>query len=264
MLRLGALAIFVAASGCAYDYDAAFAGAVSSAGGASSVGGAGGETSAGGAATVASTIGAGGAGGREATTTDASASTGLPPCVCAPPGACDANNVCMCPASVTIERLPTIGEGTNAGNKGWSNVGFITVPDANAASVILGNGQSSEQLTARGFDFNEIPNDATLTGIHVDIDRCRTVEASPVDVVDTWLRMSSGGAAVGAGVPAQTWGACGSGGGGYEFPVTGIAPVTLKSDFGIQLRIKNQATGSATGYVNYVKATVTFKPTCAP
>lgn len=261
-----AVAFALTLSACVYDYDGAFTESASSGGSAS--GGSGGTGASGGAGASGGGLasGAGGEGGSDptvTTTTDSSTSTGMP-CVCAPPGACDGSNVCVCPASVVAERYPAIGEGTNGGNAGWTDVGFITAPDGSAAFVQLGNNQASEQLTARGYDFSEIPNDATILGIRLEIDRCRTVEASPVDVQDTYLRLVSAGNVVGAGPSLGTWGNCGGPGGSYEFPVAGISPAQLKNDFGAQLRIKNFQTGTATGYVNSLKMTVTYQPTCAP
>jgi hypothetical protein len=185
-------------------------------------------------------------------------------CICAPPGTCDGNNVCNCPSSAFIESYPTIAEGTNGSNQGWVNVTSAAAPDASAAQVTLGNNQTSEQLTVRGYDFNGLPNDATLVGIQVDIDRCRVVEQSPVDVKDSYLRLASAGGVVGSGTTLAGWGACGGPGGSYQFPVAGIGPAQVKNDFAVHLRVKNENTGTATGYLNTMKMTVTYQPTCAP
>lgn len=244
-------------SGCVFDYDGAFE---------RGAGGGGGNASSTSETSASSTQATGGSTSTTtdtATSADTSTSTGAV-CVCAPPGSCDEAGQCICPASVVIDRYPTIGEGTNAGNQGWTDVGFAAAPDGSAASVHLGNNQASEQLTVRGFDFGAIPNDATITGIHVDVDRCRSVEQSPVNVHDTYLSLVSGGAAIGAGPALQTWGMCGGAGGSYELPVNGIGPAQLQNDFGIAMRIKNEATGQATGYVNTFHVTVTYHPTCVP
>lgn len=260
MLRVAVPVLVLSA--CAFDYDGAFADFDGS-GGSAGTGLAATTTTAASSKAASAAITTSVASTTASTVDAASSSTGMP-CICAPPGTCDGNDVCQCPGTVTIERYPTIGEGTNAGNQGWSNVGAVTVPDAAAATVHLGNNQFSEQLTARGFDFNEIPDDATILGLRVDMDRCRVVQASPVDVKDAFLRLSSGGNVVGAEANLGTWGNCGGAGGSYDFPTAGLSPGLLKSDFGVQLRIRNEATGTADAYLNYVKMTVTFDPTCAP
>lgn len=258
-----ALLIALALSGCVYDYDGAFGVTGGNAGSSPSPAGGDGGMTHGGEGGVASD---GGAPTTTTTTTDAtvtSTSTGAV-CVCAPPGTC-VGDVCQCPGSVSLEVFATIGEGTSGSFQGWSSSAFAAAPDGNAASVVLGNGQTSEQLTARGFDFSSVPNDALLLNqITVTIDRCRTVETSPVDVVDSYLRLSNAGTAISGPVNPGTWGMCGGAGGTYAFPVTGIGPAQLKNDFGVQLRAQNQANGSATGYVNSFKVGITYQPTCVP
>lgn len=256
------------AGACAFDYDGAFGGGAGgfattgtvSSGGVFSTNGA---TTTGFANQVSSTVsGFGGAGGQPSSITVGSSTVGQP-CVCAPPGSCDGANDCICPGSVTLDRYPTIGEGTAAGNQGWVDVANATAPDTMAATVHLGPNQHSEQLTVRGFDFSSVPDDAALTAIHVEIDRCRTVETGPVDVTDEFLRLSNAGVPVGAETILRAWGVCGGAGGAYDFATAGLSPANLKNDFGVQLRIKN-ATGTADAYLNTVKVTVSYAPTCVP
>jgi hypothetical protein len=46
--------------------------------------------------------------------------------------------------------------------------------------------------------------------------------------------------------------------------VAGIGPAQVKNDFAVHLRVRNDGTGSATGYVNTMKTTITYQPTCVP
>lgn len=62
---------------------------------------------------------------------------------------------------------PTVIEG------GWQNTEAVLVSDDNRATTVAPAGDYSADLTAKGFDFSGIPDNATIVGIRVTVERSK-------------------------------------------------------------------------------------------
>jgi len=161
------------------------------------------------------------------------------------------------------------GTGTSVtagvGTQTWLNPTGISADDASYTTVGLKQDQISDYLQATNFGFN-IPEDATISGIQVEIDRYASNFIGNTRIRDENVRLVKAGTIVGDN-KADTgsyWPLSGTNksyGAGNELWGAEWTPAEINAtDFGAALSVKNLSTLgiSYTAYVDYIRITVTY------
>lgn len=100
------------------------------------------------------------------------------------------------PANATSAgpRSPTTAtNNTSLGTISWSSPNNVFLSDNQRATVILSNDQISNYLVATGFDFSAIPDNATITGILVNIERSEEGLSTRAGIFDYAVHIVQGG-----------------------------------------------------------------------
>ena len=154
------------------------------------------------------------------------------------------------------------GYGTNSGSgDSWSNPTNIYADDGQTASLAYQSGDS-KYLDATNFDFTSIPNNATINGITVVINRWASSSDGTNGVKDTEVRLLKYGSTVGNDKKkSSVWGTDSSGlvtyGGatdlwGESWNVSDIKD----NNFGARLEV--DINGSRSAHVDYIKIKVDY------
>ncbi len=154
-------------------------------------------------------------------------------------------------------RYPTSVSGTN-----WIDPTYISAADTNYATYIIPNNGTSNSLNATNYGFN-IPDDATINGITVEINRMSSDDAANKSINDVTLQLL-GGTGVGSNKALATdWPilmtAQSYGGAADTWGQTWTTNQINSTGFGVTISVENQSSSSTrTASLDYIRITVTY------
>ena len=159
-----------------------------------------------------------------------------------------------------VSKFPTSAQSLSGPLIAWSNSNNITADDGSVASVTLSSSQQTNPLIASGFNFDISPL-ATIDGLVISMERYASLSNSIRDLVSRLsayngsILLSDSNAAltywsttngvVTFGSPSDLWGRIGM-------------SVEIINNMELYFQCRNPSYSSATGYVDYVKATVYY------
>jgi len=159
-----------------------------------------------------------------------------------------------------VSKFPTSAQSLSGPLIAWSNSNNITADDGSVASVTLSSSQQTNPLIASGFNFDISPL-ATIDGLVISMERYASLSNSIRDLVSR-LSAYNGSILLSDSNAALTYWSTTNG------VVTFGSPSNLWGRIGISVDIlnglefyftcNNNNYSSATGYVDYVKATVYY------
>ncbi|WP_319499382.1 VWA domain-containing protein [uncultured Draconibacterium sp.] len=174
----------------------------------------------------------------------------------------------VCPDAGVISDLVIEGYAGNGSNNGdgdsWDSPGNIDADDGQTASLLLQSGDS-KNLHATGFNFSSIPDNATINGITVEINRWASSSSGTNGVKDKEVRLLKAGSVVGndqkkSGVWNTSSGTVVTYGGSTDLWGTSWSVSEIKNtNFGARLEV--DINGSRSAHVDYIKIKVYYSIT---
>jgi hypothetical protein len=199
-------------------------------------------------------------------------------CGCAAPSSCD-EGVCTCPTTPlsTLPKLANVATGNSGTGADWADVLNVKHSDDAGAStsVVLGPGERSRNLQVRDFGISELPSDATIASVTLNVCRWKATSNGNLSIRDEVVQLIVGGMLVPGTNLANdiSWiwhsGTC------EEFPyiwqVDGdVLSLTVEDVqdpfFGAHFVVKNPLTvgGDVPGEVGWMTMSVSYFEACAP
>lgn len=191
-------------------------------------------------------------------------------CGCAEPATC-VQGQCVCGDEVSMQvRKPGfLDSKADSGDSAWASVNQAQNSENKYAEVSLDPAAMSQFLTATEFGF-DIPDDATVTGVELLLERKRTALSGSGTINDHTIRLLKDGALSGTNKAADLdWPSAeltlSYGGESDAWGLT-FSPADIdKSTFGVAVRVKNVATkAEMMAQVDSILLRVYFKPKCGP